>query len=318
MQVEGPDHGSQGHADLDADPGQPVGAVGGQPLAQPGRGEHGLEAAAAATGALGAVGVDHDVADLAGRRAVAVQQGALQDQPGTDTGADPDQHQAAVAGVAERVLAEDGGVGVVRHEDREAERRPQPLGQGRSVPAEVGRVHDHTRGIHDTWGADADAEHRSGGGVDQFADDGVDEGDGVLAAAALERLTASLLHVTGEVEQRPGDDLVGGEVDRHDLAGLRGQLDQHRGLAHPALDRVSWASSLLGEQALGDQVADDVGDRHPGQAAGAGQIGPAGRAVAEQQLQQQRPVVPTGVLRKVPARRTQGPANRGGGRRHIC
>jgi len=46
--------------------------------------------------------------------------------------------------------------------------------------------------------------------------------------------------------------------------------------------------------------------------------GPAGRAVAEQQLQQQRPVVPAGVLGQQPSRGAQGPAYVGGGRRHIC
>ena len=166
-----------------------------------------------------------------------MQQGALEHQPGADTGADPDQHQPAVAGVAEGVLAEDGGVGVVGHEDRDVERRPQPLGQRRAVPAEVGRVDDHAGGVHDTRRTDADAEHRPGGRVDQLADEVVDQVDGVLAAAALERPAAPLLDVAGQVEQGARDDAVGGEVDRHDLAGLLGQLDQHRGLADPALDR---------------------------------------------------------------------------------
>ena len=318
VQVEGPDHRSQGDPDLDADLGQRVGSVGGQPLAQPRRGQHGLEAAAATAGALGAVRVDHDVADLAGRRAVAVQQGALEHQPGAHTGADPDQHQPAVTGVAEGVLAEHGGVGVVRHEDRDVERRPQPLGQRRAVPAEVGRVHDHAGGVHDAGCADADAEHRPGGGVDQLPDDGVDQRDGVLAAATLQRPAAPLLDVAGEVEQGPRDDPVGGEVDGHDLAGLPGQLHQHRGLADPALDRVRGPTLPLGEQPLGDQAGDDVGDGDPGQPAGAGQVGPAGRAVAEQQLQQQRPVVTPGVLGTVPARGAQRPADRSRGRRHVC
>ena len=69
-------------------------------------------------------------------------------------------------------------------------------------------------------------------------DEVVHQGDGVLAAAALERPAAPLLDVAGEVEQGAGHDPVGGEVDRHDLAGLLGQLHQHRRLAHPALDRV--------------------------------------------------------------------------------
>ena len=290
--------------------------VSGQALPQPGCGQHGLQAAAAAARALGAVGVDHDVADLAGRRAVAVQQGALEHQPGAHTGADPDQHQPAVAGVAERVLAEHGGVGVVRHEDRHVERRPQSVGQRGAVPAEVGRVHDHAGGVHDTGGADADAEHRPGGGVDQLADQLVDEGDGVLAAAAVERPAAPLLDVAGEVEQRPGHDRV--------AARRRGRPPRSGGPPRPAAPAPGACppgpgpGSGLGEQPVGDQVTDDVGDGHAGQPAGAGQVGPAGRAVAEQQLQQQRPVVAAGVLREVPARGAQRPASRGGGRRHVC
>ncbi len=175
------------------------------------------------------------------------------------------------------------------------------------MPAEVGGVDHHALGVHDARGADADAEHRPGGGGDQLTDQVVDEGDGVLAAATLERPAAALLDVAGEVEEGTGHDAVGREVDRHDLAGLLGQLHEHRGLAHPALDR----SGRLAEQPLGDQVADHVGHGHPGQPAGAGQVGPAGRAVAEQQLQQQRPVVATGVLRQVAAPRAAAPGGPG-------
>ena len=188
VQVEGPDHGRQRHAELDADLGQ----------RRPGRRAASSRRSRGAASTVSrqprrpqahslAVGVDHDVADLAGRRAVTVQQRALEHQPGADTGADPEHHQPAVAGVAERVLAEDGGVGVVGHEDREVEGRAQPGGQRGAVPAEVGGVDDDAGGVDDAGAADADAEHRPVGRVDELADQVVQQGDRVLATAPVER-----------------------------------------------------------------------------------------------------------------------------------
>ena len=45
-----------------------------------------------------------------------------------------------------------------------------------------------------------------------------------------------------------------------------------------------------------DQLADQVGDGHPGQAGAAGEVGAAGRSVPEQLLEQQGAVVAAGVL----------------------
>ena len=82
-------------------------------------GEPGLEAAALAARALGAaVGADDDVADLAGGEAAAEERDAAEQQAGTDTVADLDEHHVAV-GVAEAVLGERGDVGVVGDEHRE-------------------------------------------------------------------------------------------------------------------------------------------------------------------------------------------------------
>ena len=248
-----------------------------------------------------------------------MQQRALEHQPGADTGADPDQHQPAVAGVAEGVLAEDGGVGVVRHEDR-VRRRPsrspsasgvpcQPrLGASTTTPAasttpglptpmpSTGRVAASTSSP-DERRAPARRRRRRGG---------------PRAAGRAASWTSPARLSSGA-----GHDAVGGEVDRHDLSGLaRPAATSTGGL--PTRPWTGSAADSLGEQPLGDQLADQVGDGHPGQPAGAGQVGPAGRAVAEQQLQQQRPVVATGVLREVPARGAQRPAHRGGGRRHVC
>ena len=121
--------------------------------------------------------------------------------------------------------------------------------------------------------------------------------------------------VAGEVDQRPGHDPVGRRGRRPTMwRGLGGQPTSTGGL--PTRPWTGAADSV--EQLLGDQAGDEVGDGHPGQPAGPGQVGPAGRAVAEQQLEQQCPVVATGVLREVLARGAQRPANRGGGRRHVC
>ena len=116
-----------------------------------------------------------------------MQQRALEHQAGADTGADPEHHQAAVAGLAEGVLAEDGGVGVVGDEDREAEApRARLVASGVSVQAEVGRVDDGAVGVDDTGAADADAEHRAVGHRDQLGGEPVHQRDRVVARGAVE------------------------------------------------------------------------------------------------------------------------------------
>ena len=101
---------------------------------------------------------------------------------------------------------------------------------------------------------------------------------------------------------------VGGEVDADDVARPRRPgRPASGGLPTRPCDR---RAELL-EQPLGDQLADQVGDGHPGQPAGAGQVGAAGRAVAEQQLEQQRPVVAAGVLRQELAARGAAPGEPG-------
>ena len=74
--------------------------------------------------------------------------------------------------------------------------------------------------------------------------------------------------------------------------------------------RLSAGRAELLDQALGHQLADQVGDGDPGQAGGPGQVGAAGRAVPEQLLEQQRPVVATGVLLQQLAARAERSTNR--------
>ncbi len=139
-----------------------------QPAAQVRHRQQGLEAAASRAGAALAVGVDDHVADLTGGRAVAVQQGALEHEAGTDTRAHADHHQPAVAGVAEGVLAEHRSVGVVGDEDRQPEGVAQSCRQRHVRPAEVGSGDDGAFGVHDAGAAHADPEHRPVRQADQL------------------------------------------------------------------------------------------------------------------------------------------------------
>ena len=74
----------------------------------------------------------------------------------------------------------------------------------------------------------------------------------------------------------------------------------------------------LAEQTLGDELADQVGDRDAGQIGAARKVRAAGRAATEQLLQQQGAVVTPRVLLEQLAARTEGAAACCGDLGHIC
>ena len=254
-----------------------------------------------------AVGVDHDVADLAGRGAVPVEQRALEDQAGTDAGPDPEHHQAAVPGVAERVLAEDRGVGVVGDEDRDV--RARAAGCGRAgCPYQPRLGASTTVPSASTTPGLPTPTPRTGRSVSAISA-AASSRTRSTASAPLRPETASSLaghDLAGEVDHGADHPVVGREVEADDVRGVGGEADQHRRLADPALRR---APELL-DQALAHQLADQVGDGHPGQGGGAGQVGAAGRSVPEQLLEQQGPVVAAGVLLQQLAAGAERSANR--------
>ena len=92
-----------------------VGAVGAEALAEQRLGDDGLEAATLAAGARLTVLVDHDVADLAGRRTVAGEQRTAEHDPGADALVDAHEDQVLGLAGAEDELGERGRVGVVHH-----------------------------------------------------------------------------------------------------------------------------------------------------------------------------------------------------------
>jgi hypothetical protein len=96
-----------------------------------------------------------------------------------------------------------------------------------------------------------------------------------------------------------------GRVRRHTHQGGR--------LADPALDRCT---ELL-DEAFGDHLADQVGDRDPGEPGGASEVGTARRPVAEERLEEQRTVVPARVLLQQLAAGAELLAHRGD-LAHVC
>ena len=78
------------------------------------------------------------------------------------------------------------------------------------------------------------------------------------------------------------DDPVPGAVEVDEDRGLAGA----GGLAHAHLD----------DEAVGDELGDEVGDRDAGEPGLAGEVGPAHRPLVEQRLQHERAVVTAGVL----------------------
>ena len=78
----------------------------------------GLEAAEAAAVAFDAVGVDDDVADLAGAVAVAAEQLVAEDEAGADAAADLDDDEVLRPLVAAEQVGREGGRAAVVGDDR--------------------------------------------------------------------------------------------------------------------------------------------------------------------------------------------------------
>src|SRR4029453_16318314 len=170
-----------------------------------GRPPGGLEAADPATCTGRAVGVDHHVADLAGREAVAHHEVAVEDQPGADAVADLDQEEAALRGPTQPELAERGGVGVVGDVDGDGERLRQAGGQVGVVPAQVGCFEDNAGGVDHAGAADADAQEGAGGGageVDTERGGQLERGGG---SPAVPRRRPAVEDLAAEVDEGGGE-----------------------------------------------------------------------------------------------------------------
>ena len=144
--------------------------------------------------------------------------------------------------------------------------------------------------VDDARSPDADAEHGGvrvadevAGELDHGADD-VTVGDHGHFAAGDD--------VAVEGEDCADEDVAAREVDADDAVARAIEVDEDRGLAGTGC----LAHAHLGDEAVGDELGDEVGDRDAGEPGLAGEVGAAHRTLVEQRLQQQRAVVAAGVL----------------------
>src|SRR5690606_27826047 len=143
--------------------------------------------------------------------AAAVHGPAAEDEPRTDTAADADEHDVAVR-LAEAVLGERGGVGVVGDEHGQPGGGLEDLLQGELGPAEVGGGEHGAGEVDDAGRADADAEDGLLGGRDEFGDEVQHDGGDLGPGGAVGRDLAVGEDVAVDVEHGPAEDARVGEV----------------------------------------------------------------------------------------------------------
>jgi hypothetical protein len=143
------------------------------------------------------------VADLAGARAVALEERTAQDQAGADAATHPDRDEVrdpVAAGV--RVLGQGGGLGVVRDVDRDVIALLDDHPEREVAPVEVDRTTDRAGpAVDQSRRADPDPEERGGDALEELVEEGEHE---------LDRLVA-VMPGHGQLD-RPAD--VAAEVDQ--------------------------------------------------------------------------------------------------------
>ena len=254
----------------------------------------GLEAAEPAAAALRAVVDDHGVPDLPGAEAVAVEDLALDDDPGTDAQADLHRHEAGGAPAPlEQVLGERRGARVVGDARRQPGALGQDPGEREVLPVEVDRPADRAGGgVHEARRADADAEDRAGlgGQHDELVDQGGQRRERLVAVEAVGGHLAGRADLAAEVDEGAGEHALA-EVDRDDQPGVVDDLEQDRGLA-----AARRPEAHLADEALGEDVGDELADGGAGEPGEAGDLGAADRPVVVQRAQDEAAVEPARLL----------------------
>ena len=164
-----------------------------------------LEAAEPAAVALGAIGLDDDVADLAGTVAVAAEQLAIEDETRADAAPDLDRDEVAWPVLAVEQERRDGRRAAVVGDDRRepyrsCEERRRAAGRSttrltaqRIVPSVV----------DDARRADTDAEDRLVRAGQDLVDQVVDEVEGRVAVGAVEVARRPAADLAAQVERAP-------------------------------------------------------------------------------------------------------------------
>ena len=216
------------------------------------------------------VGAAHrDMAELAGTVSVALEQLAIEDDPGADAATHPDDDQVVGPRAAkERQLGEGGSLTVVGDDDRHAVPLLEERPEAEVRPVQVDRPADGAGArVDDTRRADADPEE--GGPVigAQGVNKLVNEFDGGIAVPSFERQVDRAEDLAAQVDDG-ATELRLAEVESDEVAAVGGdaQEDGRLAAARPA------TTDFL-DQAVIDERADEIADRGPGQAGQPGQVG---------------------------------------------
>ena len=274
-----------------------------QPLGEQRRGDDGLEASSPAALAQRALVVDDDVADLAGRELVADEQLATDDDAGADATADADEQQVLGGRLQRAVLGEHRGVGVVGDVAGHVDGGGELGGQRFVGPLHVGCGQHDAVVVDDAGCRAADAQQRAVEAAGDVAGEPHDRGRRLLAGLAVARLRVPGDDLAGEVHDGGFDHVVVAEIEGDDVAAVGLDAQQRGRLAGAG----AGLAPDLGDQPVGDQLGGDRRDGRGGEAAVAGEVGAALRAIGVQGLQQQRAVAWTGVRGRCLRRRAERP-----------
>ena len=98
--------------------------------------------------------------------------------------------------------------------------------------------------------------------------------------------------VAVEREDGAEEGLAARQVETDDAVPVTIEIDEDRGLSGPR----GLPHALLGDEAVGDEARDEIGDRHPREARLPREVGATHGAAVEEGLQDERAVVPPRVL----------------------
>ena len=215
--------------------------------------------------------VGRQVANFAARKVRAAEELVVEDQAGADAGAQRNTDQVALPlPCPAPALPKDEQVGLVLHQDGQAQHGFQVLLQREAAPSQSRRPHHHALRLgDDRWRTHRRAQHlpfQAAGRAAQVVDDLHNPLHAARARHGVRDTTVQDL--TAQIGQRTDHRL--GDVDADNHAGAAIQFEQG-GAAAAAMD----AGLAFAHQAPVDQLGDDTGDRGQAQAEAAGQPRPA-------------------------------------------
>ena len=193
------------------------------------------------------------MADLTRCVATAEDRTATDQQTGTDSVADLDQHEVVIDS-PEAVLGKHSRIGIVGHQDGQCRVLLESFPQRKAVPAEVGSAAHHTVEVDDARRADADAEDRGGGQGDDRVEQRDDESDSILTGCCAAIDLCALPHIPVKAENCTVKDAVVREVEADDLECRPVDIDERCRLART--HRLALAQ--FDDEPLCNKVGDQV------------------------------------------------------------